>query len=196
MRTITILNQGKGFEPNSTMAVLHYPIEPHAYWTFDRHETLFEDKREARHQPSPAWNREINIPQLIHYWTFDNNDSGVFDLESSVSLTEDKFQFLGLLGNALQLNNAEVNASQFLDTIDQNFTLSMWVKPGGDFNISISDSDTNQIKEYELAMIPTFLNSLESFWVMRVILLKYLPKSLTIGLMLPLSVMRKRPSST
>ena len=47
MRTITILNQGKGFEPNSTMAVLHYPIEPHAYWTFDRHETLFEDKREA-----------------------------------------------------------------------------------------------------------------------------------------------------
>ena len=40
-RTITILNQGKGFEPNSTMAVLHYPVEPFAYWTFDRHETLF-----------------------------------------------------------------------------------------------------------------------------------------------------------
>ena len=75
------------------MAVLHYPIEPHAYWTFDRHETLFEDGNESRYQPSPAWNREINLAQLLHYWTFDDNDSGVLDqvgqtirLESNSSL--------------------------------------------------------------------------------------------------------------
>ena len=55
---IMIMNQGKGFEPNSTMAVLHYPLDPFAYWSFDRHETLFEDIAESRHQPSPGWNEE------------------------------------------------------------------------------------------------------------------------------------------
>ena len=76
MRTISISNQGKGFEPNSTMAVLHYPHEPFAYWSFDRHESLFEDVSEARHQPSPAWNLEPDSQNLAHYWKLDENLSG------------------------------------------------------------------------------------------------------------------------
>ena len=76
MRTISISNQGKGFEPNSTMAVLHYPHEPFAYWSFDRHESLFEDVSEARHQPSPAWNLEPDSQNLEHYWKLDENLSG------------------------------------------------------------------------------------------------------------------------
>ena len=140
MRTINIFNQGKGFEPNSTMAVLQYPIEPFAYWTFDRHESLFEDSNQAKHQPSPAWNREIN--GLLHYWTLDDNDSGLqsppdedveekFILESNATLSEENFKSWGLRGKSLKLTNSELNASQFLESADQNFSLSLWIKPQG-----------------------------------------------------------------
>ena len=71
LRQIDILNQGKGYEQNSTIAVLHYPTEPVLYWTFDRHESLFEDSNQARHQPSPAWNREIDEINLKHHWQMD-----------------------------------------------------------------------------------------------------------------------------
>ena len=54
MRTITIENQGKGFEPNSTMAVLHYPVTPFAYWSFDRHETLLKTPHKLGTSPHPG----------------------------------------------------------------------------------------------------------------------------------------------
>ena len=57
------------------MAVLHYPINPKGYWTFDRHETLFEDKTQGRYQPSPSWNREHDFETLEHHWTFDDNQT-------------------------------------------------------------------------------------------------------------------------
>ena len=62
-----------GFEPNATMAVLHYPHDPMAIWTFDLHESLYDDANESRFQPSPAWDRDLNIG-LVHYWTFDEEN--------------------------------------------------------------------------------------------------------------------------
>ena len=85
MRTISIYNQGKGFEPNSTMAVLHYPLDPFAYWSFDRHESLFEDKTKSRHQPSPGWNSEPDAVNLKHYWRLDINKSGASENEINAS---------------------------------------------------------------------------------------------------------------
>jgi hypothetical protein len=185
MRTINILNQGKGFEPNSTMAVLHFPTEPFAYWTFDRHESLFEDSNQAKYQPSPAWNREIN--DLLHYWTLDDNDSGVLSppneeaeqklrLESNATFTQEHFQGFGLHGKSLRLNNAEIIASEFLESADQNFTLSLWVKPEGDFNISFLDSSGEGViidhhssdQNYSIVgapsdLVPRDLNS--DYWV-------------------------------
>ena len=46
-RRIVVENQGFDWEPNSTMAVLHYPKAPLAYWTFDVHESLFDDAGES-----------------------------------------------------------------------------------------------------------------------------------------------------
>ena len=64
MRTISISDQGIGFEPNSTMAILHYPVEPFAKWSFDQDETLFENSAEARFQPTSAWNRSMKDQRL------------------------------------------------------------------------------------------------------------------------------------
>ena len=167
------------------MAVLQYPIEPHAYWTFDRHETLFEDRNESRYQPSPAWNREIKNPDLKYYWTFDDNDSGILDqiedvvdnklqLVSDKTLAEVEFQSWGLLGKSLTLEDAEINASKFLESTDQNFTLSFWVKPQGDFNISISEASPELDISYDL-------NSNEFFHWTRLCTRPYLLTKLTIG---------------
>ena len=85
LRKIEISDQGKGFEPNSAMAVLHYPRDPLAYWTFDRHETLFEESSAARYQPSPGWNAmqkgssDIfpNDGKLLCHWDFDEDSMDV-----------------------------------------------------------------------------------------------------------------------
>ena len=55
------------------MAVLHYPYEPFAMWTFDRHESLYGNATAARFQPTPGWNREI-LGGLQHYWNFDEEN--------------------------------------------------------------------------------------------------------------------------
>ena len=101
MRTISIYNQGKGFEPNSTMAVLHYPLDPFAYWSFDRHESLFEDKNKSRHQPSPGWNSEPDAVNLKHYWRLDTNKSGASENEINASALFSGTQNLRVLKETL-----------------------------------------------------------------------------------------------
>ncbi|MEC7628288.1 MAG: hypothetical protein VX855_08920, partial [Verrucomicrobiota bacterium] len=76
-RQVVVHDQGIGFEPNGTMAVIHYPLSPLAMWTFDRHESLFDDESQARFQPSPAWN-ENNTDDLSHYWSFDEENGTSF----------------------------------------------------------------------------------------------------------------------
>ena len=175
MRTISIYNQGKGFEPNSTMAVLHYPLDPFAYWSFDRHESLFEDKNKSRYQPSPGWNSEPDAVNLKHYWRLDTNVSGGSKNEINASavfsgtqtLREKDFNDWGLLGKALEINST--NELHALRVLDENFTLSMWVKPEGNFDINFSSTDgvvfDATLKEYELSgsgdvMMP----QVENYW--------------------------------
>ena len=115
------------------MAVLHYPLDPYAYWSFDRHETLFEDKEKSRYQPSPAWNREISAESLVHYWKMDENSSnqqiqdhgfGGVDLLSSSDFSAGDFSQWGLLGNAT-LVSGTLSATL---SVDENFTLSLWIR--------------------------------------------------------------------
>ena len=52
-RQIAIYDQGVNHEPNGTMAIMHYPLNPKAQWSFDIHESLFDDAPIC-FQPSPA----------------------------------------------------------------------------------------------------------------------------------------------
>jgi len=146
MRTINLQNQGKGFEPNATMAVLHYPLSPKAFWTFDRHESLFEDSNQARYLPSPAWNREYDETNLAHYWKLDTNKSsttmadfkGSVDLSSSEPIGEGNFSY-GAMGHAFNLKNSvELSA---VSVLDANFTYSMWVHPQSNFTFNLNGED-------------------------------------------------------
>ena len=149
-RTINIYNQGKGFEPNSTMAVLHYPRDPFAYWSFDRHESLFEDCSKSRHQPSPAWNRELSGlgDRLIHYWSMDDEiNASTLTLSNDINksmppdinaIGTQPHSTWGLRGNAVNLDgDTELSAPGAIPTSD--FSLSFWVKltPGSDLNMTI-----------------------------------------------------------
>ena len=73
---IVVQNQGIEFEPNATMAMLLYPSQPFAMWTFDRHESMYDNTAHARYAPSPAWNNPVLPNNIIHYWSFDE-DSGI-----------------------------------------------------------------------------------------------------------------------
>ena len=64
------------------MAVLHYPPDPLAYWTFDRHESLFEDSTAGSYQPSPGWNAmQVGASDIFpndgtfSYWAFDDDET-------------------------------------------------------------------------------------------------------------------------
>ena len=46
-RQIAIYDQGVNHEPNGTMAIMHYPLNPKAQWSFDIHESLFDDATQS-----------------------------------------------------------------------------------------------------------------------------------------------------
>ena len=62
-----VKDQGYGFEPNATMAVLHYPYEPLAIWTFD----LPRKSYMMQMQPLPAFSRHPvgTVRSLLAYNT-------------------------------------------------------------------------------------------------------------------------------
>jgi hypothetical protein len=138
-KEITIHDQGAGYEPNATMAVLHYPLQPLARWTFDRHESLFDDKDNARYQASPAWNREI-LENLAHYWDLDeesgtilddkplSGDAEDIDISSLLADIENNSTW-GVKGRALSLDLSGNALSFRKASSESNFTLSFWLKP-------------------------------------------------------------------
>ena len=84
------------------MAVLHYPLSPFANWTFDRHESLYDEPDEARYQPSPVWN-PVDTNNLLHHWTFDEeNGTTIFDQVTT-----------GSIDLNLPFNLSSVNRSQW-----------------------------------------------------------------------------------
>lgn len=175
MRTIRITNQGKGFEPNSTMAVLHYPTEPFAYWTFDRHESLFEDSNQARYQPSPAWNREHRPSDLVGYWTFDENSSST-EVISSVSdgasfslntaFSDSHFQSWGLVNKALNVASGESITVLPVPYMDGNITFSFWALASDDFNLDVGGTDFDFTFNNNVIStgISPLLSQIPSYW--------------------------------
>ena len=171
-RQINLTNQGKGYEPNSTMAVLHYPIKPEIYWTFDRHESLFEDSNQARHQPSPAWNREVDKINLRHHWKMDSNESATTLANSSLSavltqnssITGDQFEW-ALKGKGISLSGEKLTAT---NPFDNNFTFSIWVKPEGNFSIDFGDFnvsyDTSADPQYSFKGVPSLNPKIDNYW--------------------------------
>jgi len=157
-RYITISNQGQGYEPDGTMAVLHYPVEPYAYWSFDRHESLFENNLSGRYQPSPVWNRQFFFNDLLHRWTFDEANGSVIanvdkDLNFTVPFSAGLVSDWGLKGRALDWN-ATVAVSQditFLSALpDDNVTVSFWARPDSDFNVTLGNNDVRLNFDFDL----------------------------------------------
>ena len=86
-RRIIVHDQGANHEPNGTMAIIHYPLDPFAQWSFDIHESLFDDATQSRFQPSPAWNNPV-ISKLDHYWSFDEaSGTTITDGQGSVNIS-------------------------------------------------------------------------------------------------------------
>ena len=149
------------------MAVLHYPIEPYAYWTFDRHEALFENNQSARYQPSPVWNRQFFFNDLLHRWTFDEENGSVIanvnkDLNFTVPFASGLKSDWGLQGRALEWNSTQAdpdpNKISFLSALpDDNLTLSFWARPNDAFTITLGDSDITL--DYDLALNKSILKS-------------------------------------
>ena len=152
LRSIEIPNQGQYFEPDSTMAVLHYPLDPLAYWTFDRHESLFEDSAAGRYQPTPAWNAlqegtsDIfpNDSKLSAYWAFDDENGTLItaypgfgsDKTMSFSMTDADRSQWGVKGRAVYLNGTD-SFSTSSNQVSTSGTLSMWLKPEGNFTFDL-----------------------------------------------------------
>ena len=72
---IVTVDQGTGYDPNSTLAVALYPIEPFAYWSFDEDESLYEN---GPLFSTSGFNLLIENG-LVAYWKMDEENSTTFD---------------------------------------------------------------------------------------------------------------------
>ena len=150
---ISVLDQGSGFEPDGTMAVLHYPHEPIAYWTFDIHESLFDDVNQSRFQPSPAWLRNIKR-KLANHWSFEEEDGiYIFDeiTDNNISIgpdfnmSDDSRWEWGTRGRALEFNGSNGISFENMIHEDLNFTFSSWLNPYDDFTLTIGGQEVDYI---------------------------------------------------
>ena len=140
---IVIIDQGKEFEPNATMGMLHWPIEPFAMWTFDRHETLYDNDSNARYKPSPAWNKPIRSADIIHYWSFDEENgtiiadrptsgNGAVDIDltnwdAAADLSDINRSTWGVKGRALRLKSTDNDVTVTGVIPQYPFTFSTWL---------------------------------------------------------------------
>ena len=76
---VTVVDQGYGFDPNSTLAVALYPHNPIAYYSFDANESLFGS---GPLKPTSGFNNSI-LKGFKHYWQM--NEENATDFENNVS---------------------------------------------------------------------------------------------------------------
>ncbi|MFL2927326.1 MAG: immunoglobulin-like domain-containing protein [Opitutales bacterium] len=139
-RQIVVHDQGINFEPNGTMAVLHYPLDPLMSLSFDRHETLYDEPEYARYQPSPVWNSLVTN-RLTHYWNFDEvngtmvndqvtNGSVNLNLQNGIDLSDANRSQWGTKGRSVRFeeDNAPINSSGTM-LPNPPYTLSVWLNP-------------------------------------------------------------------
>lgn len=80
--SLNIIDQGYGYDPNSTLAVALYPLEPTIYFSFDAAESLFES---GPLKPTSGFNGRIE-EKLKHYWQMDEANASTF--ENNVTATQ------------------------------------------------------------------------------------------------------------
>ncbi|MFL2913994.1 MAG: immunoglobulin-like domain-containing protein [Opitutales bacterium] len=145
-RRIEISNQGTGWEPDGSMAVLHYPLSPFANWTFDRHESLYDEPDEARYQPSPVWN-PVDTNNLLHHWTFDEENgttifdqvtTGSIDLNLPFNLSSVNRSQWGTKGRATRFEDDTFTLTSGSMLPNPPYTLSLWMSPDADDNFTFN----------------------------------------------------------
>ena len=129
------------------MAIIHYPLDPFAQWSFDIHESLFDDATQSRFQPSPAWNNPV-ISKLDHYWSFDEaSGTTITDGQGSVNITvaemgdlsDENVSVWGVLGRALKLDGSTIDFNATLP-VAYPYTFSAWLIPANG-KLSFGGSD-------------------------------------------------------
>ena len=144
-RQIIVHDQGINFEPNGTMAVLHYPLDPLMNLSFDRHESLYDESDNARFQPSPVWNA-LDTKKLRHYWNFDEengtvaNDqvtTGSVNLDfQTFDLSDENRSQWGTRGRAVRIESNETFGPVGGTMTSFPYTLSFWINPDADANFT------------------------------------------------------------
>ena len=76
---VTIIDQGYGFDPNSTLAVALYPHNPIAYYSFDANESLFGS---GPLKPTSGFNNSI-LKGFKHYWQLNEENATTFESNAS-----------------------------------------------------------------------------------------------------------------
>ena len=86
-----LVDQGIEYDPNSTLAVALYPLEPFAYWSFNEGESLFDNG--ASFKISSGFNLPIE-DGLVAYWKMDEVNettltTGAFTIEDNSTSNND-----------------------------------------------------------------------------------------------------------
>lgn len=130
---INVIDQGYGYDPNSTIAVALYPLEPIIYYSFDADESLFEG---GPLKPTSGLNNRIG-DKLKHYWQMNEENASTF--ENNVTATEN---FLvapaipdpsvrskwGIKNKAIEVTVGST-FSATPSVLGDEFSLSLWVHP-------------------------------------------------------------------
>ena len=80
--SVSISDQGWAFDPNSTLAIAQYPLDPLVYYSFDQTESLFENN--TRYKPTSGFNNRISSG-LKHHWQMNDVNASAFENNVSTS---------------------------------------------------------------------------------------------------------------
>ena len=145
---VTIIDQGYGFDPNSTLAVALYPHNPIAYYSFDANESLFGS---GPLKPTSGFNNSI-LKGFKHYWQLNEENATIFESNvSNVSLTVNAIpdnsirSYWGIKHKAIRVQPGDTFTGTGAlnktgsDPLAQ--TISLWVYPlpsGGNPRVTLS----------------------------------------------------------
>ena len=182
LETPVTVDQGFGYDGNSTLAVALYPTEPFAYWSFNETESLYKD---GPLKPTSGFNLPIE-DGLIGYWKMDEDNSTTFPGSSFTiednSTSNNNFifangnpqlrSFLGTKNRSIKFGSTDAinGLTNILNTTA--FTFSFWAQADsathyaefslGDFNVSLN-SNSISLKKAS-AFVATSTEVLLSKW--------------------------------
>ncbi len=113
IKKVSVVDQGQGYDLNTTLATALYPPNPFAYWSFDREESLFRQNYYPRKdklmlEPSPGWLRPITRSLKAH-WSMDEENS---TMELNATIADHHIGATPVLGQKTDYNaTMELNAT-------------------------------------------------------------------------------------